>query len=88
MEGVIKEGKIKGAIDAIPLEKAEKITEQMKTCICMVYGELIGTGFFCKVLYKDKYIPVLITNYHIISDEFIKNNKKLKYQLIMKKYLI
>ena len=81
MEGIINEGKMKGAIDAITLEKVEKITEQMKTCICMVYGELIGTGFFCKILYKNRYIPVLITNYHIISDEFIKNNKKIKISI-------
>ena len=33
MEGRIEEGKISGAIDAIPLENIEKISEQMKTCI-------------------------------------------------------
>ena len=33
MEGRIEEGKISGAIDAIPLENVEKISEQMKTCI-------------------------------------------------------
>ena len=31
MEGRIEEGKISGAIDAIPLENVEKISEQMKT---------------------------------------------------------
>ena len=63
MEERIDEGKIKGAIDAISLEKIEMITEQMKTCICQVYGKEIGTGFFCKIRYKDKNIPVLMTNY-------------------------
>ena len=33
MEERIDEGKIKGAIDPISLEKTEKIVEQMKTCI-------------------------------------------------------
>ena len=33
MEGIIQEGKIKGAIDAIQLDNIEKIAEQMKTSI-------------------------------------------------------
>ena len=74
----IDEGKIKGAIDAISLKKLGKIEEQMKTCICQVYGDKIGTGFFCKILYQNKLIPVLMTNYHIISDEYLKNNKQVK----------
>ena len=78
MEERIDEGKIKGAIDAISLEKIEMITEQMKTCICQVYGKEIGTGFFCKIRYSDKNIPVLMTNYHIINDDFLQNNKELK----------
>ena len=81
MEERTDEGKIKGAIDAISLEKTEKIVEQMKTCICMVYGDSNGTGFFCKIEYNNKKIPVLITNYHIISDEFIKNKKQLKISI-------
>ena len=78
MEEIIYEGKIKGAIDTISLKKTEKIIEQMKTCICEVYGEIIGTGFFCKIPYNNEMIPVLMTNYHIISDEFLKNNKQIK----------
>ena len=48
MKEIINEGKIKGAIDAISLEKAEKIVEQMKICICMVYGDLIELDSFVK----------------------------------------
>ena len=32
----IDEGQITGAVDAISLEKTEKIIEQMKTCICRI----------------------------------------------------
>ena len=81
MEGRMDEGRIKGAIDALSLENINKITEQMKTCICQVYGELLGTGFFCKIPHKGKGIPVLMTNYHIISDDFLKNNKKIKISI-------
>ena len=51
----IDEGEITGAIDAISLEKAEKILEQMKTCICRIQaGNTRGTGFFCKIHMKVK----------------------------------
>ena len=81
MEANIDEGKIKGAIDSIELEKNEKICEQMKTCICKIFGDTIGTGFFCKILYNNEYIPVLITNYHVISDEYINQNTRLKISI-------
>ena len=78
MEERIDEGRIKGAIAPISLEKTEKIVEQMKSSICQVYGKETGTGFFCKIQYEGKSIPVLMTNYHIIDDDFLKNNKELK----------
>ena len=82
MEGRIDEGKITGAIDAISLENIDKITEKMKARICQVYaGNLIGTGFFCKIPYEGGRIPVLMTNYHIISDDFLKNNKIFKISI-------
>ena len=81
MERRLDEGKITGSIDAISLENMEKITEKMKTSICQVYGELTGTGFFCKIPYEGKRIPVLMTNYHIISDDFLKNNKSFKISI-------
>ena len=74
----IDEGKINGAIDAISLENIVNITKQMKRSICQVYGDQIGTGFFCKITFGGTIIPVLMTNYHIISDDFLKNNKKFK----------
>jgi len=82
MEGKVEEGKITGAIDAIPLENIDKISEQMKTSICQIYaGNKMGTGFFCNLPYKGKRIPVLMTNYHVISDDFLINNKKIKISI-------
>ena len=72
MEGRIEEGKITGAIVPIPLENIEKISGQMKTCICLIHaGNKMGTGFFCKISYEGKSIHVLMTNYHIINDDFL-----------------
>ena len=81
MEERIDEGRIKGAIAPISLEKTEKIVEQMKSSICQVYGKETGTGFFCKIQYEGESIPVLMTNYHIISDDFLKNSKEVKISI-------
>ena len=60
------------------LEKAKKY-EQKKVCIWNVSnGIKIGTGFLSTILYNAQSITILITNYHIINDEFIKNNKQIK----------
>ena len=32
-----------------------------------------GTGFLCKIYVNDKPIPVLITCYHVINQEYIKD---------------
>ena len=57
-----------------------EILHQMKNCICKIYknnGEN-GTGFFCKINYQNKLILTLITNNHIINNNYIKANKLIK----------
>ena len=75
----------------ITYEDTKIIMEQMEKKICEItssdYSK--GTGFFCKIPFptKDKLLPVLITNWHVIKNEilyreneeitiFIKNEKK------------
>ena len=77
MEGRIEEGNIKGAIETISIEKAEKIIDQMKKCVCKIKGNKIGTGFFCQIKYQKEKIPVLMTYYHIIDDNYIENKKQI-----------
>ena len=81
MEERYEEGLIKGSIDSMTIEKTEIILDQMKKCICKVIGDNIGTGFFCKILYENKLIPVMITNYHVINDNYINNNKQIKISI-------
>ena len=88
MEERYEEGLIKGAIGAISLQKVEIIIDQMKKYICKVFGDKIGTGFFCRMPYKNDIIPVMITNYHVIDDNFIEKNKQLKISLNEKYYVI
>ena len=65
--------------DPVSLEGTEIIINQMKTAICKIYVEdgSKGTGFFCKIpeeisdkkVDKNKYLKVLITNYHVINEK-------------------
>ena len=88
MDELIEEGLIKGAIDSIPIEKVETLLYQMKNCICKIIGKLQGTGCFCKIPYEDKFIPVLMTNFHVIDDTFIRNNKQIVIYISEKKIIL
>ena len=72
MEDKIEEGTILGAKEPVPIKKSD--FKDKENCICKINGNKIGTGFFCKI----NFIKVLITNYHVINDEFLKDKNKLK----------
>ena len=74
MEDKIEEGIIIGAKESAPIKETE--LKNKEDCICKIDGNKIGTGFFCKIKYKEKYIKVLITNYHVINDEYLKDKNK------------
>ena len=75
-EELVHEGLINGAKEIEPLDKTE--LKEMSKCICKISGNRIGTGFFCKIKYENDLIPVLITNYHVIDDNYLKDKKVLK----------
>jgi hypothetical protein len=77
MEDRIEEGKIKGSISPITIKQNEKIIEQMKSSICKISGKLIGTGFFCNIELDGKKVHCLLTNYHVLDPQFIKENKNI-----------
>ena len=70
----IDEGIIKGAVDIVTIKQTQKILMQMEGSICKIKAKLAGTGFFCHIKYENKYIPSLITNFHVLDKEYIKNN--------------
>ena len=53
----------------ISIEGTEKILFQMKNCICQIHKSngKKGTGFFCKFLFKDKFLNCLVTNNSILK---------------------
>ena len=81
MEERIDEGLPEGAEKAIPLEKADYKYKSKENCICSINGNLLGTGFFCKIKFEGKLTPVLITNYHVVNDDFMNQNQKLTFYI-------
>ena len=57
----------------------KKIFSQMENCICKIdLDGASGTGFFCKINYpqqnSDNFIPILVTNNHVLSSNKLKIN--------------
>ena len=75
---IIFEAKIPGAKDPVPLDTSEH--KDKGSCICKIIGKerKIGTGFFCKMIYQNELVPVLITNYHVVDDNYVKSKNSLK----------
>ena len=75
MENNYEEGIIKDAKEMKLLEETDQ--KEKEKCICKINGSKIGTGFFCKIKYENTSIPVLITNYHIVDDNYVRSHNDL-----------
>ena len=82
----IEEGLIKGTKEAVPIYKTD--LKEMGKCICKINGNKTGTGFFCRINYLDYSIPVLITNNHVIDENFMEQKKILKVYINEESYII
>ena len=66
------------------IEGMNKILYQMKYNICKIYNNdgKKGSGFFCEISCGDNNnIPVLITNYHVIDENYLKENYEIELSL-------
>ena len=71
-----KEKYFASSLEPISLKQTEKIIEQMKSNgICKINNK--GIGFFVKIPYKSKLLPVLITTYKVINIADIIFNKTI-----------
>ena len=61
----------------VSFKGTENILNQMNDCVCRIYNNGNGTGFFTKNPFKYKFISILITNNHILNEDDIRNNKML-----------
>ena len=65
-------------------EGVKKILKQMKSSVCQVLTKDRGkgTGFFTKIPFlKGDYIPVFITNNHIIDQKFLNKENEIKIKI-------
>ena len=73
----------KGKVDPFTIDQLCQVISQLKKNICKIYkidGKR-GTGFTCKMpIHPDQFnfLPVLITNYHVLKNEDLQINKTIK----------
>jgi len=72
--------KLKDSIEPVSIDGTNKILDQLMNCICKIKGRF-ETGFFCKIPFRKKTIKALITNYHILNENNLKENPKLNLTL-------
>jgi len=62
---------------AVPIQGLKTILFQLENCICKIHQKNggKGTGFFCKILFQNELLPVLITNNSILNENHIKDNE-------------
>ena len=69
---------IKNSPAPVDIAGTKTILNQMMNCICKIkINATNGTGFFCKIPYKNRSIKVLMTNYHVLNDIYYKQNKEI-----------
>ena len=77
MEDFDPEKLINSSPEPVSLDGTRTIINQMYYCVCKIYNNGEGSGFFTKIPFKSKMLPVLITNNHVINEIDISSNKKI-----------
>ena len=74
--------KNKEIIDVI--EFPEKTEDAKQNILRLIVGDnAIGSGFLCKIyIEKDKPMPALITCYHVVDEDYMKNNEILYFSYL------
>ena len=63
-------------------DQTAKIYYQMTKCICKIHlKNEYGMGFFSLIPYNKKFYPILVTNYHIIDEKYIKENNSIQISI-------
>ena len=67
------------SLEPLSLKQTEKIIDQMNNSICRINDK--GTGFFVKIPYKSKLLPVLITTNQVINQYDLMGNRNIPLYL-------
>ena len=81
MEDIIREKYISSSPDSVSFNGTKQIIDQMNNSVCRIFNNGNGTGFFTKIPYGSKFLPVLITNNHVINNNDISNKKTISLYL-------
>ena len=82
MEDIIKEKYISTSPEPVSYKGTKEILGQMDNSVCRIYNtKSNGTGFFTKIPYHSKLLPVLITNSHVIDGDNLKINQSITFSL-------
>ena len=78
-----KEKKIKNSTDPVSISCTKKILDQMTNSICKIKTKgANATGFFCRTqLEANENIDFLMTNYHVLDEQFYNENKEINLLL-------
>ena len=83
---------ISTSAEPVTFEGTKRILDQMNKCVCKIYNKGEGTGFFTKIPFNSKLLPVLITNNHVLDQNEIKKDSiitlSLNYDKKLKKIKI
>ena len=84
-----QEDKLKDSIEPVNIEGTKKILDQLMNSIfkISIKGRL-GTGFFCKIPFGKLALNVFLTNYNILDENDLKDNKQLNLSLYDEKETI
>ena len=82
----MQEKKILDSPEPPTIEETRKALHQLQFSICKIF-KANGTGFFCYIPYENKYLRVLMTNYHVIDEQFLKANNYIKIGINDEKFL-
>ena len=70
-----KEKIIRNMPEPVSISGTETILNQMNNCICKIkINQTYGTGFFCKIPYENETMNVLMTNYHVLDENYYNEN--------------
>ena len=69
---------IKNSPAPVDIAGTKTILNQMMNCICKIkINATNGTGFFCKIPYKNSSMKVLMTNYHVLDEKYCVGDKDI-----------
>jgi V8-like Glu-specific endopeptidase len=66
------------------IEETEIIAKQMRMSVGKIFKKdgVKGTGFFCKIpVSSDYYLPVFITNNHVIDEKYLREEKNITIKM-------